>query len=53
MKFLFASPVSYKIITLFISQYTLSIAKAANALGHKVKVLETTKTFIIHFYGEL
>ena len=44
MKILFAAPVTFDRITFFISQYTIGLAKAARALGHEVRVVQTTES---------
>ena len=43
MKILFAAPVTFDRITFFISQYTVGLAKASIALGHDVRIVQTTE----------
>lgn len=43
MRLLFAAPITFDRATFFISQYTVSLAKAARKIGHDVKVVQTTE----------
>ena len=43
MKILFAAPVTFYENTFFISQYVTGLAKAANILGHDVRLVQTTE----------
>ena len=42
-RILFAAPVTFDRITLFISQYIVGLARAARELGHEVRVVQTTE----------
>lgn len=44
MKILFAAPVTFHKYTFFISQYVTGLAKAAKALGHEVRLVQTTES---------
>lgn len=43
MRILFAAPVTFQRITFFISQYIIGLARAASALGHEVRIVQTTE----------
>ena len=43
MRILFAAPITFDRITFFISQYTLGLARAAEQLGHEVRIIQTTE----------
>ena len=42
-RILFAAPVTFDRITLFISQYIIGLARAARELGHEVRIVQTTE----------
>jgi spore maturation protein CgeB len=49
MKILFAAPITFDRITFFTSQYFIGLAKAAQTLGHEVRVIQTTENMLNPF----
>jgi len=43
MKILFAAPINFHEITIFVSQYFTGLAKAAKSQGHDVRLIQTTE----------
>lgn len=48
MKILFAAPVTFDRITIFVSQYVTGLARAATQLGHENKIIQTSENIYVN-----